>query len=153
MRHPINRAALVDIMQLARRNATASATATASNNTSDDDIISPRIREFFERLEEANIRIVEVELNEEDTRITFQSNSDEYDNLLLFAYFVNDDIRYSFTTGDGYINDLCEAIMSSADNLRYKAQAANILKKNIDNAFELIRDRTQEHDRTNEYER
>lgn len=150
-------AALEEIMQLARRKAAASAATDTSNNTGDDDdIISPRIREFFDRLEKNNLEVVEVD--EEELRITVQLDDEtkkkekdpDIANMYVIARIIDNDIFYSYTYACN-IYDLFDGLMADG-KVRSMAKIAEIHKNHINHAFETIREFTREHERTKEHD-
>ena len=148
MKTPINMAALEDIMQLAKKNAANAATNATSNNNSDDDIISPRVREFMTRLED---KVQIIDADEDNLNITFKliCKSDDPDviNLKIIARILDDDIEYHLVT-NGCIYNLIEAQMSPMNGISTLARCANSIGvKYINRAFEAIRDRSQEYDR------
>ncbi len=155
----INSAALEEIMQLAKRKAaSAAATESSSSDSADDDILSPRVREFLDRLEESHLELLAPDEEAEEKELKIKSTSKcapEYANMIMYVRFTDTgEVEYWFNNGTGCTYMLNEKILSDTSNgdLYYAAQVARVHSKYINFALEIIRDRTHERKRSRSHE-
>lgn len=139
MSNVFNKAAIEEIMRLARKNAASAAAADTNNNTdnADDDSISPRVREFMMRLEENEMQLVDAECDEMIFRIVCSPDSDpDMINMRIIAHILEDDIEF-YVISHGRKYSYVDAYM--------EGMVWNCWRDYLDRAFEVTRDRAQEH--------
>ncbi len=141
MSNVFNKAAIEEIMRLARKNAASAAAADTNNNTdnADDDSISPRVREFMMRLEENEMQLVDADelCDEMVFRLVCSPDSDpDMINMRIIAHILEDDIEF-FVISHGRKYSYVDAYM--------EGMVWNCWRDYLDRAFEVTRDRAQEH--------